>query len=110
MALQFNTKNEIGQIDLPNRDGSYTTCQIYGGNALAIIVTQTEKEYQLQGFFGDKEHLYRCLGLAKGYEQNIYEGSKNIRLNTFYKEAVTLLQAFNKAGLETTTYYKKPTE
>lgn len=110
MSLQYDTRKEMGQIEMPAKDGGYCDCKILGGNALAIIVTEVDNWCYLAGFFGDEEHLYRCLGLKEGYTQDLYDGSKNIRLNTYYKESITLLKAFNKAGHEVTTYYEKPTE
>lgn len=56
--------------------GNYTT-NLYEGNALMIMISEWTNDdgvdqYQVSGFFADKEHAKNCLGLSKGHE-NIYE-------------------------------------
>lgn len=55
--------------------GEYTS-NLYEGNALMIMISEWTNDdgvdqYQVSGFFGDKEHAKNCLGLSKGHE-NIY--------------------------------------
>lgn len=55
--------------------GNYTT-NLYEGNALMIMISEWTNDegidqYQVWGFFADKEHAKNCLGLSKGHE-NIY--------------------------------------
>ena len=55
--------------------GNYTS-NLYEGNALMIMISEWTNDegidqYQVWGFFADKEHAKNCLGLSKGHE-NIY--------------------------------------
>lgn len=56
--------------------GNYTV-NLYEGNALMIMISEWTNEegteqYQLSGFFCDKEHAKNCFGLSKGHD-NIYD-------------------------------------
>lgn len=57
--------------------------------------------------------MERCLGLAKGYT-DLFKNKDgktciaSVRLNTWHKEAMTLIQGFTRAGYKVTAYYKAP--
>lgn len=62
-------------------------------------------------FFMDEQHLKRCLK-SDGREQtfeSIFGGKlKNIRLNIYYKNMLTLAKYMIRDGLKVTCYYQKP--
>lgn len=109
MALTFNATHPIGYIK--TKDGENWI--IAEGNAMAVIVQEFPKHWQLQAFFTDKTHMKRCLGLAYGY-QDLFRGKDgktciaSVKLNTWHKEAMTLIEGFTRAGYKVTAYYKEP--
>lgn len=109
MALTFNATHPIGFIK--TKDGENWI--ISEGNALAVIIQEYPKYYELRSFFDDKTHMERCLGLAKGYTDLFKDKDgqtciSSIRLNTWHKEAMTLIEGFTRAGYKVTAYYKEP--
>lgn len=75
MSLQWDFKNKIGYVNTEENT-------LYHGNALMIMLFETEKEYQLQAFFCDKEHAKRCLKdnmFEDGYTFHLYKDSKDKR-------------------------------
>ena len=88
MALNWRWDEKVGEATFKEatvngKEGREYICDLYQGNALLIIVyryktEEDEKEntfhYELMGFFADKEHGKRNLGLAKGYAENNYDG------------------------------------
>ena len=94
--------------------------QIRDGNCLAIflhVYKQDEPEdperpwvHQLQSFIVDEDHLKNVIKARKqdvfGY---ILNGKpKNIRLNIYYKDMLTLARYMTRDGLKVTCYYKEP--
>ena len=61
---------------------------LYTGNACLIEIWGDGDNYQLVGFWADRQHMKNCLGLAKGYD-SIYTGEE--RSYTFYKEKLNKL-------------------
>lgn len=65
------------------------TLNLYESNALLAMVEEYEEGdesyLQLNCFFGDKDHMKRCLGLVKGSDGNIFtdhgERGHRLRLN-----------------------------
>lgn len=114
MSLNWSWKDKIGNATLVSRGKEYDI-SLYDGNAYLIELyeyTEDDKDmYQLQGFFADKEHAQRCLGIKKGYEtygHNMYETEDykwtKIRLNKKYRHLKELtgmlVQAFNNITIE----------
>ena len=95
--------------------------QIRDGNCFAIFLhiwkdpkpedPERPWHHDLQTFFVDEEHMKRCL---KGYKQGeafekvIFGKLKNIKLNIYYKNMLTLAKYMTRDGLEVTCYYKEP--
>ena len=87
---------------------------IYTCNALAAFVydnywteTETGKKHHdqtLYSFFADAQHARNIL---KNEKTLFYDKVTNIKLNLFFKEAVSLLKILVKAGYKVTTYYKE---
>lgn len=98
MSLYWDWNKKVGEVTFTQEiDGVKKdfVSNLYNGNACLIMVYEYTDEndgkekYQLTGFFADKTHMKRCLGIDKRYKQtlgkNMYEDSWNrltkIRLN-----------------------------
>ena len=65
------------------------------------LVVFTYNENHFMGFFNDKIHMKRCLGLTKGYD-NLYKGTQWF-LDPKSKLTATLLEYLYKAGIPVMT-------
>lgn len=99
MSLNWNWDEKVGEVTFTKEeiDGVKKdfVSNLYNGNAYLIMVyeytdeSDGKEKYQLTGFFADKTHMKRCLGIDKKYKRtlgkNLYEDSWNrltkIRLN-----------------------------
>ena len=67
--------------------------------------------HDLVMFFKDEQHLKNC---RKDYDQgwffkNLFSGDlRNIKLNIYYKDMLTLAKYMTRDGLKVTCYYKEP--
>lgn len=68
MALEWTWSEPCGFCKV-NFYNSIENLTLYRGNALLIFMYETDTEYNLVGFFTDKEHAKNCLGLQKGYSR-----------------------------------------
>lgn len=100
------TATRIGTIVLNGE-----LCEIRQGNCLAVIVYfYTDKDgtdmVRLINFFSDEQHLKNILKGAK----DIFFGEKvdEINLNTYYKEARTLLKYATYSGHTVKAFYEEP--
>jgi len=121
MALYWDWKEKCGEATivqgLKGREPREFTLSLYEGNAFLILIyeyTEDGKEkYNLNGFFVDKTHMKRCLGIDKRYKEtygdNIYDDSfskmTKIRINKakcrHYKDIVTAFaEAFENIEIE----------
>ena len=95
--------------------------QIRDGNCLAIflhIYRQEKPEdperpwvHQLQSFVVDEQHLKNVIkGRKDGsvFEHILNGKLKNIRLNIYYKDMLTLAKYMTRDGLKVTCYYREP--
>lgn len=108
MALHWDFKEKVGEAyfiaDYGNGWEEYKV-NIYNGNALMILVYEYEEDgvqkYSLNSFFADEQHLKNCLGLAKGYEGNIfvkpYERLTKLRLTKNCRKYDKIFSIFAKA-------------
>ena len=95
--------------------------QIRDGNCLAIFLHIYKQEnpkdparpwvHQLQSFIVDEQHLKNVIKDRK--EGSVFEyilngKLKNIRLNIYYKDMLTLARYMTRDGLKVTCYYKEP--
>lgn len=68
-------------------------------------------QHQLVSFFCDERHLMNC---RKDYKPGcfftgLFSGElRNIKLNIYYKEMLTLAKYMTRDGLKVTCYYKEP--
>lgn len=114
MAVTWDWKVKVGQLNYKD----YVLNIYSGGNCLAVQVWEGQDEktgidvYQFNGFWDDTEHLKRCLGLSKGYE-DIYKtsGLQSVQFNTYWKESqyeiCKMAKLFAKAGHKVELYYKE---
>jgi len=113
MALQWSFKEKCGEVTMRNSEGQEWALSLYEGNALLIMLHEYEQDsgsyYNLAGFFADKTHMKRCLGLEKGYEENIYNTDASritkLRLNKakshYVRDIVTsFAKAFDNITIE----------
>lgn len=116
MAIRWFWKEKCGELTFTQERDEKTyeyTLSLYEGNAFLIMLHEYKNEedeemYNMWGFWADKDHAKRCLGLAKD-ECNIYNDGmctfKKIRLNKAksrnWKSIVTMLaQAFDEITIE----------
>ena len=122
MSLNWDWNKKVGEVTFTQEiDGVKKdfVSNLYNGNACLIMVYEYTDEndgkekYQLTGFFADKTHMKRCLGIDKRYKQtlgkNMYEDSwdrlTKIRLNKAkcrdVKDIVmAFYEAFNNITIE----------
>lgn len=105
-------------IEMNTNEGKKTyTRNIYRANCLFAVISEwydkeNEKEmYQVHYFINDTDHLKRCLGLKKNHDgvmSDLYDDCfVSMRLNTFFKESITIAKLFTMAGHEVTLYYEE---
>lgn len=124
MALTWNWDNKVGEAIFARKmhsgETKEFTTNLYEGNAYLVFIYEwkeddTEK-YNLQGFFLDKAHMKRCLGIDKRskdtYGHNTYATDGNplvkIRFNkaksSNYKEIIpAFIEAFDNIDIEVYT-------
>jgi len=112
MALNWEWSDKMGEVVQLGANGKEWTYNIYGGNALAIIIAEwTEdgsEKYMLHNFFADEAHAKRCLGIDKKWEtygENMFEGDYvRWRLNAKHPKAIKLakllVQAYKNVTIE----------
>lgn len=59
MSIRWEWENKIGELDIQQGENKFTM-SLYQGNALLIILYETEKDYQMHQFFADKHHFNNC--------------------------------------------------
>ena len=94
--------------------------QIRQGNCMAVFLYIYKQDppkdpkrpwvHRLVCFFDDERHLKNCM---KDYTKDAFKGIfsgelRNIKLNIYYKEMMTLAKYMAKDGLKVTCYYKEP--
>lgn len=120
MALNWYWKDKCGELIVSQKyEGEKAEefiIDLYQGNAVLIMIYRYKKNdedwYNMWGFFADKGHMKRCLGLEKdadGVKENIYNEDRcrflKIRLNKaknrYWKDIVTALAtAFDDLTIE----------
>lgn len=121
MAVTWNWDSKMGEATFRRQigDDKYRDINVnlYEGNAFLIFIYEYEEDgrnmYNLQGFFADKAHMKRCLGIDKkdkeSYGNNIYnkpyDRLTKIRLNKAksrnYKDIVAAMsEAFDDIDIE----------
>lgn len=116
--MALNTYDKMGEMTIAQiQDGEKKKFKIniYTCNALAAFVcdnywtdTETSKKHHqrtLYSFFCDAQHAKNIIKSNDG--RLFYDEVVNIKLNTFYKEAITLLKIITKCGYKVTAYYKE---
>lgn len=118
MALTWDWNGKCGELVLQqkNDSGEWSsyTLNLYQGNACLIMLheyTDTndgKEKYELFGFFADKDHMRRCLGLTKG-DYNMYHSewqtfttlTLDKAKNRYWKDIVSAFaQAFDTISIE----------
>ena len=118
-------KNENGEyVEVKDAKGRTVDnkfpIQIRDGNCMAIFMyiykmkePQDPKRpwmHQLVCFFHDEQHLKNCI---KDYEKDAFKGIfsgelRDIKLNIYYKNMLTLAKYLTRDGLKVTCYYEEP--
>lgn len=115
MGLSWDWNGKCGEITLEQKrsDGTWKQFPItlYQGNAFLIMLSENDEDntYQMFSFFTGKEHAKNCLGLSKGYTENIfqrdYQRFTKLRLNkkkySYTKDLVEMfVRAFDNITIE----------
>lgn len=109
MALTWKWDEKCGEVtesswNPETKEKKLYTFTMYDCNGLAMWLWENETQYELRGFFADEEHAKNCLGLAKGYHDNIHDNWVKVRLNVAYpkmrKLANLLIKAFDNLEIE----------
>lgn len=126
MALTWEWKDKVGEATFKRQIGDKIkefTVDLYEGNAYLIMIYEYEENgkdmYNCQGFFVDKTHMRKCLGIDKRdkntYGNNIFNNPDDkitkIRLSRTksrnYKEIVkAFMDAFD--DIEIGLYREEP--
>lgn len=110
MSVNWLWKDKMGEISCQRGERKYKL-NVYSGNCMCVMVyhytENGEPYYMCHGFFNDAEHLKKCLGLVQGHD-NIYEKEwKKWKLNTYFKDSLTLAKLLTQAGYKVELYYKE---
>lgn len=117
MPLRVNYNIEYGEIRYKQRnDLQRIAIKIHCANALCAFIHHYKSEdgktmCPLVFFFANERHMNNCEKEWNGDTLAFlsYAGiGITIKLNTYYKESITLLKHFTKAGYKVTCYYKEP--
>lgn len=103
MALQWKWTDKMGKAIIRQNERKYEI-GIYGGNALAIFISEDKDSYQLYNFITDERHL----GIIKENEfKMFYDEVVSIELNVCNKNALKTLPLLAKEAGEVRCYYKE---
>ena len=129
MSVNWSWNNKMGEITVKQNGSKPCTYKvnIYHANCLCALIYEVPKsdQYMFWGFFNDRLHLQRCIGLkpymGRNYETHTREKMqdntyakgnqhewKKLRLNTYYKEMKIMAEDCVKAGFKVELYYKEP--
>lgn len=118
MSLNWRWDSKCGELtfsqNYKGEEYREFTVNLYQGNALLIMLNEWKENgedwHSLWGFWADKEHMKRCLGLARGKEyENLYndDGCRFLKIrlnkkkNCYWKDIVTALAtAFDDITIE----------
>jgi hypothetical protein len=118
MPVNWDWKAVKGKITWIGYNGKTYNVKLYQANCLGALIYEFKENgqdmYRFMGFWNDLNHLKRCLGLAKNYDnikENVYDGViKKIKLNTYYKDSTKIAELFALAGHKVELYYKDTTK
>ena len=104
MALQWKWTDKMGKAIIRQNEREYEI-GIYGGNALAIFISEDKDSYRLYNFITDERHL----GIIKENKfKMFYDEVVSIELNISNKNALAILPLLAKEVGEVRCYYKEP--
>lgn len=115
MSVTWLWKNKMGSIQWKTLNGEKIKVNVYQGNCLCVMIHNFKKNgkalYEFCGFFNDESHLKKCIGLSKDYNgeiKNIYKDEwLKWKLNTYFKQTLTLAKLLTKAGFKVELYYEE---
>ncbi|MGM9971842.1 MAG: hypothetical protein ACI35W_05480 [Anaeroplasmataceae bacterium] len=89
-----------------SRSKKWEKADVYTCNALIACV---DKDFNLVAFFGDLEHLKRCLGLRNGYDNCLIGWLDDFELKggiktTYGTRIETIVSNLNRSGIKAITY------
>ena len=59
MAITWQWKEQIGELDIMQGDKKFTLT-VYTGNAMLILLHENEKSWTMYNFFADRTHFNNC--------------------------------------------------
>ena len=103
MALKWKWTDKMGKAIIRQNERKYEI-GIYGGNALAIFISEDKDSYRLYNFITDERHL----GIIKENKfKMFYDEVVSIELNISNKNALAILPLLAKEVGEVRCYYKE---
>lgn len=114
MAIRYYAQS-IGSVTIKNGDKKYKV-EIRQGNCLAVFIAVSKNPnatgkddayiHTLFRFFADEQHIKTMMKLNYPLFGNTEVAE--VKLNTYYKESLTLCKYLPKAGYKVTLFYKEP--
>ena len=117
--VNWNWNQRLGVIAIKDAfDGRKVKVNLYVGNCLGVMINEwynkeeKKKQWQFVGYWNDETHLKNLLGLTKEYKgSNYYKDDQEvaeIRLNTYYADAIKIAKLFARVNIKTILYYQEP--
>lgn len=115
MGLNWNWNEKCGEINVHRnfRGEEFDfSVNLYKGNAFLIMLSETENNFEMYGFFSDDVHMKRCFGIDKKwkntYGSNMYNDDMDkwtkVRISRNYpylkKFVSALVEAFPAITIE----------
>lgn len=92
------------------RQSNALMCALYVHKVVNLEDPKRCWMHDLVMYFEDEQHLKNCMKEYKtGAFEHIFFGKlKDVRLNIYYKEMLTLAKYMTRDGLQVTCYYEEP--
>lgn len=105
------TSEVLGELVIREDGKKFKISIRRGGNCLAVFIYAYKKDgkwwHQLWSFFDDVTHIKRMITNRDGRVWDKDLDVVRVRLNTYYKESMTIAKYMAKSGYKTELYYKE---
>lgn len=118
MSVNWYWKDKMGSLMYKYRDHEPYQVTVYKGNCLCVLVYEYEENgkpmYSFNNYFNDIIHLKKCVGLMKDHKgefRNLFKDEwVKWRLNTFFKDNLSIAKVLAQAGYPVELYYEEVKE
>ena len=118
MSVNWLWKDKMGSLIYKYGDNEPFQVNVYKGNCLCVLVYEYEENgkpmYAFNNFFNDVIHLKKCIGLMKDHKgefRNLFKDEWiKWRLNTYFKDSLTIAKYLAQAGYPVELYYEEVKE